>query len=356
MINDRLKNLRNELTKIDLQAIFINKKEDVFYFSSFKGDDTFLFITLDNAYIITDFRYIEQAKKEAFSFEIIRTENNLWDKLNDIILHEKISHIGIQEQYISLSSYKNYTSNLHEITFVEIDNIPKKLRMKKTSQELSCIRDAVKVADDAFSHIINNIQVGMTEKEISLELEYFMRKNNASGVSFETIVASGVRSCMPHGVASNKIIEYGDTITLDYGAIYNNYCSDMTRTIFIGEPNKQILKIYDIVKSAQLQAIEKAKPGVTVCDIDKAARDVIINSGYGNYFGHSVGHGVGLEVHELPSVSPKNDTVLETGMVITIEPGIYLPNVGGVRIEDMLTVGKTSSEILTKSSKDIIVI
>lgn len=356
MINDRLKNLRNELTKIDLQAIFINKKEDVFYFSSFKGDDTFLFITLDNAYIITDFRYIEQAKKEAFSFELIRTENNLWDRLNDIIFHEKISHIGIQEQYISLNSYKNYTSNLHEITFVEIDNIPKKLRMKKTSQELSCIRDAVKVADDAFSHIINNIQVGMTEKEISLELEYFMRNNNASGVSFETIVASGVRSCMPHGVASDKIIEYGDTITLDYGAIYNNYCSDMTRTIFVGEPNKQILKIYDIVKSAQLQAIENTKPGVTVGDIDKAARDIIIDSGYGNYFGHSVGHGVGLEVHELPSVSPKNDTVLESGMVITIEPGIYLPNVGGVRIEDMLTVGKTSSEILTKSSKDIIVI
>lgn len=356
MINTRLKNLRNELITMDLQAIIITKKEDIFYLSSFSGDDTFLFITLDNAYIVTDFRYVEQAKKESFSYELIRTENNLWNSLNDIIISKKISRIGIQEQHVSFCTYKKYTSNLHDITFVGIDAVLKKLRMKKTTQELTCIRDAVRVADDAFSHILNYIHVGMSEKDISLEIEYFMRKNNASGVSFETIVASGVRSCMPHGVASRKIIEYGDTVTLDYGAIYNNYCSDMTRTIFVGEPNKKILQIYNVVKLAQLEAIEKAKPGVTICDVDKTARDIIANAGYGDYFGHALGHGVGLEVHELPSVSPKNTDVLETGMVITIEPGIYVPNVGGVRIEDMLAIGDTSNEILTKSSKDIFVV
>ena len=217
MTNNRLKNLRTELIKLDLQASFITKKEDIFYLSSFSGDDTFLFITLDNAYIATDFRYKEQAKKECLSYELIRTENGLWNNLNDIILNEKISHIGVQEQHISFDTYKKYTSNLRDITFVGMDNILRKLRMKKTSEELSCIRDAVRVADDAFSHILSHIRTGMTEKEISLELEYFMRRNNASGVSFETIVASGTRSCMPHGVASDKIIEYGDTITLDYG-------------------------------------------------------------------------------------------------------------------------------------------
>ena len=353
MINTRIKNLRDELVKMDLQAILVTKKEDIFYLSSFKGDDTFLFITLDNTYIVTDFRYVEQAYTECPSYQLIRTEHNLWNSINTVILTQKISHIGIQEKNVSLDTYKRYTSNLDNVTFIGADNILQKLRMKKSLEEISCIRDAARVADDAFSHILNHIRVGMTEMEISLELEYFMRRSNASGVSFETIVASGVRSCMPHGVASNKTIEYGDTITLDYGAIYNSYCSDMTRTIFVGEPNKKILQIYDIVKSAQLAAIDKAKPGIAICDVDRAARDIIADAGYGNYFGHGLGHGVGLEVHELPAVSRKNNAILEAGMIITIEPGIYLPNVGGVRIEDMLLICENSSEILTKSSKEI---
>ncbi|MBP5427429.1 MAG: aminopeptidase P family protein [Clostridiales bacterium] len=356
MINSRLQALREQLTKKNLQAILVTKKQDIFYLSSFSGDDTFLFITLHDAYLTTDFRYVEQAEREAPLYQLIRKENNLWDKLNDIIQKQKISRIGVQECDISFDDYKKYTSNLTNVTLLSADNILQLLRIKKTSQELDNIRVAVEIADNAFSHILNYIKVGMTEKEISLELEYFMRKHKASGVSFETIVASGVRSSMPHGVASDKIISYGDTITLDYGAIYNNYCSDMTRTIFIGDPNEEILKIYDIVKLAQTEAIKKAQPGTNICDIDKTARDVISNYGYGNYFGHALGHGVGLDVHELPSVSTKSTEVLEAGMVITIEPGIYLPNVGGVRIEDMLAITPHSNVILPTSSKDIIIL
>ena len=221
--------------------------------------------------------------------------------------------------------------------------------------ELDNIKMAAKIADEAFQHILKCIKVGVRERDIALELEYFMKKNNASSVSFDTIVASGIRSSMPHGVASDKIIEYGDVVTLDYGALYNNYCSDMTRTVFVGEPNRDLLKIYDIVKKAQLEGINRVKDGVMASDVDKAARDIIRESGYGDYFGHALGHGVGMEVHEQPGVSKRSDIMLEDGMVITIEPGIYVPNLGGVRIEDMVVVRDDVPEVLTKSSKDIFI-
>ena len=355
MLN-RVEKLRNEMNKQDIDAVFIDKKEDVIYLSGFLGDDTFLFITKEKPYIITDFRYVEQAQKEALGYEILRCENKLWEQIKEIVKSKDIKTIGIQEDAITYSRFKQYNSNLDGIKFTTIEDVLKRLRIVKTPDEIKEIKKAVKVADDAFTHIVKYIKVGMTEKEVALELEYFMKKKGASGLSFETIVASGVRSSMPHGVASNKKIEYGDTITLDYGAIYNSYCSDMTRTIFIGEPNKDILKIYDIVKKAQLEGIKYSKKGVLARDVDNASRDIIDENGYGEFFGHALGHGVGIEVHEEPRVSRLGKTVLEDNMVITIEPGIYIPKLGGVRIEDMVVIQGNKADVLTSSSKEIIVI
>ena len=284
MVNDminRLLNLRQRMAKQDIQAVLIDKKQDCTYLSGFLGDDTFLFITHDNAYIITDFRYVEQAEKQAKGYEILRVENKIWQAIKDIISKESIKRIGIQEQSITYSRYKEYSKNLSNVEFISIDDDLKQIRMIKTKDEIEQIRKAVEIADCAFSHIIGYIKVGMTEEEVALELEYFMKKNKASGVSFETIVASGVRSSMPHGVASKKVIEHNDVITLDYGAIYNNYCSDMTRTIFMGQPKQEILKIYDIVKQAQQRGINEAKRGVLASDVDKASRDFIESMGYG---------------------------------------------------------------------------
>lgn len=348
MLN-RLENLRKEMAKEEIEAVFIDKKEDVTYLSGFLGDDAFLVLTNEHSYIVTDFRYIEQAKKEAKGYEIIKSEKDIWDKI------KKVRKIGIQDENITYARYKKYKTKLDKAEFCSIEGILKRLRIKKTKKEIDNIKMAAQIADKAFTHILKYIKEGVREKDVALELEYFMKKNKASGVSFETIVASGVRSCMPHGVASDKIIEYGDTVTLDYGALYNSYCSDMTRTVFVGEPNRKILDIYDVVKKAQLEGIKKSKRGIFVSDVDKISRDIIADYGYGNYFGHALGHGVGMEVHEEPRVSGKSEIKLEDGMVITIEPGVYVPGLGGVRIEDMIVIKDDNPEILTKSSKDVFI-
>ena len=346
----RLENLRKEMRKKDIEAVFVDKKEDVTYLSGFLGDDAFLFITDNHSYIITDFRYIEQAKREAVGYEVIKDEDNIWKEID-----KSIKRVGIQEENITYARYKKYKSKLSNVEFVSIENILRKLRIKKTKKELENIKVAAKIADKAFSHILKYIKAGVREMDVALELEYFMKKNKASGVSFETIVASGVRTCMPHGVASDKIIENGDTVTLDYGALYNNYCSDMTRTVFVGEPNRDVLDIYDIVKKAQLEGIKKAQDGIIASEVDKVSRDIIQENGYGDYFGHALGHGVGMEVHEWPRLSHLSDVKLEDGMVVTIEPGIYVPGLGGVRIEDMLVIRNDVPEVLTKSSKDVFI-
>ena len=196
----------------------------------------------------------------------------------------------------------------------------------------------------------------MTELQVSNELEFFMRKRGATSSSFDTIVASGVRSALPHGVASDKVIEVGDFVTLDFGAIYNGYISDTTRTVAVGEPSEQLKEIYQVVLDSQLLALEKVKPGMTGKEADAIARDYIASKGYGEAFGHSLGHGIGLEVHEGPGLSFRSDVVLEPGMVITIEPGIYLPNIGGVRIEDDALVTENGLEKLTHSTKELLIL
>ncbi|HEX9060036.1 MAG TPA: M24 family metallopeptidase, partial [Clostridia bacterium] len=249
-----------------------------------------------------------------------------------------------------------YKNNLKIQGFVPLEGLIEKLRIKKDDSEIKKIKDAVKVADDTFSHVLKLIKPGVAEIEIAAEIEYYMKKNGAKGPSFETIVASGKRAALPHGVASEKKLEIGDAVTMDYGAIYGEYCSDMTRTVFLGKPADELLKIYRIVLDAQLKAIEGAIAGVSGKDIDAIARGHIETNGYGNCFGHGLGHGVGLEIHEEPRLSPMGNLIMKDGMVVTVEPGIYVTGLGGVRIEDMIVINGEKPEILTSSTKELIIL
>ncbi len=243
-----------------------------------------------------------------------------------------------------------------EAELVPISGVIEKLRLIKTEAEIKILKVAADIADAAFKHILDFIRPGKTELEVSNELEFFMRRAGATSSSFSTIVASGHRSALPHGVASDKVIEAGDIVTMDYGAYYNGYVSDITRTVAVGEPDAKLKEIYDIVLNAQLRGMDGFKPGMTGREADALTRDYITEKGYGEYFGHSTGHGIGLEVHEGPSLSMKSDIILEPGMVVTCEPGIYIPGLGGVRIEDDTHITKDGNEALTHSTKELIIL
>ncbi|EAG2965084.1 peptidase M24 family protein, partial [Listeria monocytogenes] len=230
------------------------------------------------------------------------------------------------------------------------------LREVKDEEEIALIQQACHIADQGFEHILKMIRPGMTEIEVANQLDFFMRSLGATSVSFETIVASGLRSAMPHGVASEKVIEQGDLITLDFGCYYQSYVSDMTRTFAVGDPGDKLKEIYQIVLEAQEKVLAAAKPGMTGIELDAIARDHIASFGYGDAFGHSTGHGIGLEIHEGPNVSFRADKAFVVGNVITDEPGIYLPGIGGVRIEDDLLITETGNKVLTHSPKELIIL
>lgn len=356
MTKKRLEKLKLKLKEADLDAILIIKRENYMYISGFTGTYAYLVITQNDAFLLTDFRYGKQAKDEAKLFKVIQYEGRLLDALNDVILSMGIKNLGFEENVITYKTYTEMKKNLKVKKLKPVDGMIEDIRIVKDAEEIEIIKKAVEIADEAFSHILNHIKPGVSEYEIALELEHYMKKKGAKGISFETIVASGYRSFLPHGTAGNKKIENNEVVTLDFGAVYQNYCSDMTRTVFVGKPHEELFKIYNIVLEAQKAALEGAKRGLTGKEIDSVARSIIEDSGYGKNFGHGTGHGVGLEVHEKPTLSKKGDIKMENGMVVTIEPGIYVENLGGVRIEDMVVINDDTPVVLTKSPKEIIVL
>jgi len=230
------------------------------------------------------------------------------------------------------------------------------LRMIKDETELNIMREAAALSDRAFMHIISYLKPGMAERDVALELEWFMRNNGATGCAFEIIVASGERSALPHGIASERLIQANDWIILDFGAKYKGYCSDMTRMVMMGKPTAKQQDMYNIVLEAQCYTLAHLRPGMTGCEADALARNIITRYGYGAQFGHSTGHGLGLEVHEYPSLSSQSDIVLRAGMVVTVEPGIYLPHWGGVRIEDDVIITDDGIEVITKTTKQLFIL
>lgn len=348
----RLEKLKKLIRTKELDAILIYMPVNRRYFSGFTGSAGYALIFQDRNYFLSDFRYIQQSQKQCEGFEIVTM--SIENTLSKILASFNITKLGIEDNFMDVAAYLKLKQEIAGIEMTGIGQDLIMIRAVKDEKELEYIAKAAEIADSAFTDILNHIKPGVTEKEIADRLESFMKSKGASGLSFDSIVASGVRSSLPHGVASDKQIEDGDFLTLDFGCIYNGYCSDMTRTIVVGKASDKQKKIYSIVLKAQLKALELVKPGEICKDIDAAARNIIAENGYADYFGHGLGHGVGLQVHELPVLNPLGDIRLQENMVITDEPGIYIPDFGGVRIEDLIVVKQNGPVILSRSSKELI--
>jgi Xaa-Pro aminopeptidase len=355
-LRKRLETIRSKIKENEIDGILITKRENYTYLSGFTGSSAYLVITSDSADLITDFRYIEQATKQAPLFNIIKYKGNVAIEINNALKRNNVEKLGFESIDLTYDKYEDYSSKFEVKELIPLKNIIESIRMIKDSEELQFIKKAVEIADGAFLNVLPLIKPGILETEVSAEIEYFMKKQGAQGSSFQTIVASGARSAMPHGVASNKEIKNGDVIIMDYGAIYQGYCSDITRTIFLGKPDEKMTKIYDIVLRAQKEALNGSHKGLKGREIDSIAREIINNSGYEKNFGHGLGHGVGLEIHEEPRFAPSDDNTMENGMVVTVEPGIYVEGYGGVRIEDMIVIKDDQPEILTRATKELIVL
>lgn len=351
----KLAKLRSALEEKGIDALLITNGHNRRYMTGFTGTAGVAIVSKSDAVFITDFRYTEQAASQIKDFRIVKHEKTLIEEVATQVAQMGIQTLGFEKEDLTYSSFELYKQAI-KADLVPVAGFVEKIRLIKNDEEISIIKAACRIADEAYEHIVTYIKPGMTELEVSNELEFFMRKRGATSSSFDTIVASGVRSALPHGVASDKVIEVGDFVTLDFGAVYNGYISDTTRTVAVGEPSEQLKEIYQVVLDSQLLALEKVKPGMTGKEADAIARDYIASKGYGEAFGHSLGHGIGLEVHEGPGLSFRSDIVLEPGMVITIEPGIYLPNIGGVRIEDDALVTENGLEKLTHSTKELLIL
>jgi Xaa-Pro aminopeptidase len=353
----RLEKLRKRMAEQRLEALLVTGSYNREYLSGFAGSAGYLLITADKAYLLVDFRYTEQAKAQAPQFTVVEHEAKAMATVRSLLGGWGIRELGFEQQHVTYAVYQAYAADLEGIKLVPTDSLTESLRIVKDEAELAIMQEAAELADKTFEHVLTVLKPGMTENEVALEIEWFMRRNGATSVSFETIVASGERSALPHGKASDRVLKSGEFVKMDFGALYKGYCSDITRTVCIGKPTDKHRNIYDIVLEAQLAALEGIRPGMTGKEADAIARDVIKRHGYGDCFGHGTGHGLGMEIHEAPRLSMNGgDTVLQPGMTVTVEPGIYLPGFGGVRIEDDVVVTETGVRRLTQATKDFIII
>ncbi|MDY0408412.1 Xaa-Pro peptidase family protein [Virgibacillus soli] len=352
---NKLNLLRQALVEQKLDALIITNPFNRRYMTGFTGTAGVAIVSEKAAIFITDFRYTSQATTQVKDFTIVEHKQGLEQEVSNQLKEIHAKRIGFEKHDMSFATYEQY-QDVIDGQLIPTSELVERLRMIKSDEELLVMKKAAEIADAAFEHIQGFIKPGVREIEVSNELEFYMRKLGATSSSFDTIVASGFRSALPHGVASEKEIQNGELVTLDYGALYNGYCSDITRTVAVGEISEELRTIYNTVLEAQLIGVNGIKPGMTGKEADALTRDYITKAGYGQYFGHSTGHGLGMEVHEAPGLSYRSDVKLEVGMVVTVEPGIYIPRVGGCRIEDDIVITKDGNERLTTSSKELIIL
>lgn len=351
----RVENAIKKLDDYGLDALLVTNMFNVRYLANFTGTTGLIVITKENKYFITDFRYTEQAAEQSEGFTIVQNSGSIYEEVAKIVEQDNIEVLGFEQENVTFATYSQI-NELINCALKPVTGLIEGLREVKTADEIEVIQKAVEIAEKAYDYILGYVKPGVTEIEIANKLDFYMRKQGAAGVSFDTIVASGARSAMPHGVASDKIIENGDMITIDFGCYYNGYISDMTRTFALGDPGDKLKEIYEIVYQANKKVTEQAKPGITGAELDAVARDYITAHGYGEQFGHTTGHGIGLEVHEGPSISFRNNKELVVNNVITNEPGIYIPGLGGVRIEDDLVITADGNRNLMNTSKELIIL
>lgn len=342
------------------EALFITSAENILYLTGFASSDGYMLITKQECILLVDSRYIEAAREQAENCTQIILLSSIGKQLCELCEKYGVAVLYPETQRITLSQFRTVCDILPTVQVSEddkADRIINGMRESKTEKELGCICAAQRIAEKAFEHILGFIKEGVSEREVALELDYFMLKNGAEAVSFETIAVSGANSSKPHGVPSEKRIEKGDFITLDFGAVVKGYHSDMTRTVALGFVNDEQAKVYETVLKAQENALGALYAGADCSEVDAAARDYITANGYGECFGHSTGHGVGVEIHELPTLSRRGGGIsLPEGAVVTVEPGIYLPGKFGVRIEDMAFITRDGYVNLTKSPKNLIIL
>ena len=351
---ERINNLRKVIKNKEFEAIFISNEYNRRYLSGFSGSSGFLLISQNEALLFTDFRYIEQASLEATGFKISIIKNpKTWliDQINKLDLKS----IGFESDDVTvdfLETLKNqFSDKKSTITLHPTKGITSKLREIKSVEEIQLLKKAIQISDQAFNSVSETISVGDSEEDIAWRFEKLVRELGGEAISFDTIVASGPNGARPHHKAGKSLIKEGDTIVFDCGARYQGYCSDLTRTVIVGSPDKFTIKIYETVLAAQETAFALLESGISGSDCDSLSRNIINESGYSKNFGHSLGHGVGLEVHDLPGVGPSSTNIISENMVFTIEPGIYIEGWGGVRIEDIVMLNKGKLEILSNAKK-----
>lgn len=340
-----------------LDGMLIVSEVNRLFFTGFQSSDGILLITRNGSVFLTDSRYIEEARKQVTCCEVAELTNAKVE-LVDYCKKFKCRVLGVEASKLTVNELWFFRKILKWIllTASNTDRYIDDLRMIKSRAETENIIKVQRIAEQAFDYILGFIKEGVTEKEIALQLDFYMLSHGAQALSFETIAISGANTSKPHGVPTDKAVQHGDFVTMDYGAVVNGYHSDMTRTVAVGAVSSEQEKIYNIVLEAQEKALSGLKPDMLCSEGDKLARDVIAKAGYGEYFRHSTGHGVGVEIHEKPNLSPKSEQKLQIGNIVTVEPGIYIPEKFGVRIEDMALITENGCENLTKSPKKLIII
>ena len=349
--------MKDILEKKAVDAILVTDEYNFRYLSGFGGEGI-LFILKDEKHLITDSRYTldakEKATKRGFKVWEYTRDNTINDILTQIMASHGVKNVGFEDMNISYREYKKYTEAFKNITFKELGDELETLRMVKSDEELKLLEMAEHIGDMAFNDILPFIKPGISELSLAAEIEYAMKKRGAQGLSFDTIVAAGEGSASPHHVPTDYILKEGDFVTMDFGCRYKGYCSDMTRTVVIGKASEKQKEVYNTVLKAQQCALDELRAGKTGESIDRVARDIISKAGYGKYFGHGLGHSVGLFIHEEPRLSPAEKRTLKSGNIVTVEPGIYIEGFGGVRIEDMVAVTEDGYRNFASSPKQLI--
>ncbi|MFZ2717075.1 MAG: Xaa-Pro peptidase family protein [Lactococcus chungangensis] len=350
----KLSSVRVRMQSENLDAIIITNLKNIYYLSAFWGTAGTILVTQKAQYLLTDSRYSIAAREAAVDFEIVETRE-AFVEIAKLLKKEDVSQVGFEDG-VTYAEFQTMQHQLAGLTLHATTSFIETQRQIKSPSEIATIKKACAISDQAFNDLLKFVEPGKTEIEIANFLDFKMRDLGASGISFDTIVASGKRSALPHGRATHKPIEFGDTVTVDFGCYYDHYASDMTRTFFVGEVSPKMQEIYHVVQQAQQAVTNISAPGLTYADYDRAARDMIETAGYGEAFSHGIGHGLGLDVHEIPYFSKTSQECLAEHMVITNEPGIYLENIGGVRIEDDLHITSQGVEVLTLAPKELIVL
>ncbi len=356
---NRTERLLEIMAEKGLESLFLNNVQNIRYISGYTGEDSYILISPKGKWFITDYRYSEQAEEECKDFEVIcrnRQQVSLGQCVNTVLKENKIAQMGFERSHINYGMIDDIHNALDHIETVATTDIVEEMRYVKDADEIALTKKAAEIADKAFSKLMDVIQVGMTEAEAALELEYHMRKLGAEGVAFDTILLAGARTSMPHGIPSDKVIEHGDFVTIDFGALYKGYRSDMTRTFIMGEASEEQVRLYNSVLASQKIGVAAVKAGISGKVPDDHVKEILVRDNYYEHAGKGLGHGIGLNLHEPPFLSQICTDELQENCIITIEPGVYIPGFGGVRVEDTVVVTKDGCEIITHTPKELLII